>query len=439
MSPNPVKEGRKTASVATSKAVQDIIRERDQTVHRPSDPIRKGDNPIEWLVRIAAASIGFVSGAYQHRQEKKKRSEDEAQIQQSDKAAISQQFNEAIWELDDAAAAQESTAPETDSQPPKEPSDLAETFLKRHSYQSIMKPDAKLALPVILTQRQPKKRARGFIRAYSPVLADALEPNPWLYALNLAGLAGMVVPEPSMMLLAVGVGIATDAAMEVQSRFKSNKLLDSINAEFFIPRGLLCLVVTWKPEAADGELMIAVNFEGGTVKSYSKTSLTQNIKDIIKQKISSEEGLQRLQLFFPSPDETAAAHRTYVDGKKKNALDHAEVWLDEYMDRRSQAKWLDKNRDLPTADLPPRPGFRSRYADPNYPAASGDIIAFLTGGNWQFEPDKIIKSKISDLDRDGKDDMRKSGKSETKSSASKSKSTGGFMNLLQRDVLYLFQ
>jgi hypothetical protein len=281
----------------------------------------------------------------------------------------------------------------------------------------------------------------------------ALEPNPWLYALNLAGLAGMAVPEPLMLLLGVGVGIATDAAMEVQSRFKSNKFLDSVNAEFFIPRGFLCLVVSWKPDVANGELMTAVDLEGRAVESRSTTSLSQGIKDIITQKISSEEGLQKLQgqvqdmmkpshgafecpepapLVFPSPDNAPTSPRPDVDGKKKAAIDRAEIWLDEYIDRRAQAKWLEKNRDLPMADLSPSPAFRSRYADPNHPAASGDIIAFLTGGNWQSGPDKPAKSKASDVHKDGKDDTPESVKSKAKSPASKTESTGGFMSLLQR-------
>jgi hypothetical protein len=100
------------------------------------------------------------------------------------------------------------------------------------------------------------------------------------------------------------------------------------------------------------------------------------------------------------------------------------------MDRRAQAKWLEKDRDFPMADLPPRPAFRSRYADPNHPAGSGDIIAFLTGGTWQSGSDKPAKSKASDVQEDGKDDIPESVKSKAKSPASKSDSTGGFMSLL---------
>ncbi|KEZ41708.1 hypothetical protein SAPIO_CDS6889 [Scedosporium apiospermum] len=342
-----------------------------------------------------------------------------------------------------------------------------------------MNPSMKLSAPVILRQRRPKTRARGFIRAYAPVLDDvgidqetffdfidtfneALEPNPWLYSFNLADLAGLAVPEPLMMLLGIGVGIATDAAIETQSRFKSNKFLVSINADFFLPRGLLCLVVTRKPEAAVGELITTVDFEGRAVESQTKatTSFNQKIRDIITKASSSDKELQKSRgqiqdrmksssgayewpepaaLIFPSPGEAGSAQRRAVEGnkKKKNALDRAESWLDEYMDRYAQAKWLEKNHGHPTASFAPKPEFRSRYADPSHPAASGDPVAFLTGGKWQFGREKIVENRPPGRDRNGKDLKPGSASLEAKSSSSGSAPAGRFINLLQRDVLCL--
>ena len=208
-----------------------------------------------------------------------------------------------------------------------------------------------------------------------------MEPNPWIYAFNLAGFAGMAVPEPLMMLLGVGIGIATDAAMEAQSRFKSNKLLDCVNAEFFMPRGLVCLVVTWKPDAADGDPITTVNFEGKIAKPSSKTAVTQSIKDIITNKASTNGDLQDIQasmremtkssngsfkwpdpapLIFPAPNQIAATPRTHSDGKKMNVIDRAEIWLGETygqtgpgpMDRgepRSPNSWTTTTARIPVA------------------------------------------------------------------------------------------
>lgn len=89
---------------------------------------------------------------------------------------------------------------------------LAKAFLSRHSSSPSL-PQSTLTNIVIIPQRRPKTRSRGFIHAYSPVLSQigidqatfnaSLKPNEWLYAMNLAGLSEIAVPEP-MMLLVLG-------------------------------------------------------------------------------------------------------------------------------------------------------------------------------------------------------------------------------------------
>ncbi|CAI4212364.1 unnamed protein product [Parascedosporium putredinis] len=90
----------------------------------------------------------------------------------------------------------------------------------------------------------------------------SLVPNPYIFAINLAGFAGLAYPEPIMMLLDATLGLAVDAAMEAQSRFRSNTFLDRANAGFFRPRGLICLVVTYRPDAVGEGLITGVDFDG---------------------------------------------------------------------------------------------------------------------------------------------------------------------------------
>lgn len=485
MASNLAEEIKKISSKSASKLVQDVVRERDKTLSRPSGTTSKKDDPIDSLIRITSAGIGFVSEALHYRREKKNLRGEECvgRSQRSDNASTLEQSNEAIWTLDDTE--REAVPHKTDSKSPKEPSDLAKAFLRRHPCHFDIDLDTRLALPVILVQRRPKKRARGFIRGYAPALADmgidqetfldfidtfnkALEPNPWLYAINLAGLGGMAVPDPLMMLLGIGVGIATDAAMEAQSRFWSNKFLDCVNAELFIPRGLVCLVVTWKPDISDNASITAVDFDGRAIEPGSDTGLVQMMRDIIAQKTSSEEGLKRVRkqmqrvmkpsnstfnwaepapLIFPSLDESSSALSKDCDGKKENATNRAERWIDNYMDKRAQAKWIEKNPDLPIIDMVPKPEFRSRYADPNHPASSGDIVAFLTGGHWQYGHMKFTDNGSSGS-KTGPERHRiyeklkpaeAKGKSLTTKSDSSKTQTGGLTSLLQkvRDILQL--
>ena len=104
------------------------------------------------------------------------------------------------------------------------PGELEDTFLRSFaSPKKAMPPSSgKLALPVVLPQRRPKDRSRGFIRAYAPVLEncgidqgtwlaflDAFQrssaADPWLSAINLAAFATIALP--------VGIGFAVEYAI----------------------------------------------------------------------------------------------------------------------------------------------------------------------------------------------------------------------------------
>ncbi|KAL0942750.1 FAD binding domain protein [Colletotrichum truncatum] len=475
-----LKQGKKMATKAASNAVKDVMNDNTKKKRKGSkDAIGRKDDPIDGVVRVAASVVGFVSEVVHYRRERKgPEGEDQSPERRKPQVVATttpEKINEAIWKRDDTE--QKTDAQMANSKTLKEPGDLAEAFLRRHPYHPARSNRlSSIELPVVVPQRRPMKRARGFVRAYTPVLADAnidqetfldfidtfnkaLEPNPYLYAMNLAGLAGMATPEPFMLLVGVAVAFATDATMEAQSRTKSGKFLDRINAEFFMPRGLICLVTTWKPDATgDDQLLTAVDFEGRSVTAPPpKSDLVQKVKDM-RQKTSSDEIMRRLQkqvqgrmkpssgafhsaqpapLVFPSPEETLAAMNTHTSGKRKNAIDRGEIWLDDYMDRRAQAKWKEENSTFNVAKSLPKPEFRSRYADPNHPAASGDIVAFVTGGTWS------TKGKVTPLgdkqvlsDKENVEPTEKIGSDKKKDKEGKS-SSNGWTSLFQKDVLYL--
>lgn len=129
---------------------------------------------------------------------------------------------------------------------------------------------SRLDVPVVITQRQPKARTRGFIRAYAPILQSvgidqetfidfidqlnkAAEPSPWITAIDLASLAGHAFPEPIHLLISASALMATHITAEVVSRSKSNAFLDRMNQDFYKPKGLIALVVTWKPRKDGSE------------------------------------------------------------------------------------------------------------------------------------------------------------------------------------------
>lgn len=94
-----------------------------------------------------------------------------------------------------------------------------------------------LSLPVILPQRRPKDRTRGFIRAYAPALEPcgidqqmfldfletferSSEANPWIQAINLATIGTMFVPELTSILVSLAIQAAVKIATEAHGRYK---------------------------------------------------------------------------------------------------------------------------------------------------------------------------------------------------------------------------
>ncbi|PQE12478.1 FAD binding domain protein [Rutstroemia sp. NJR-2017a BBW] len=106
----------------------------------------------------------------------------------------------------------------------------------------------RLPLPVILPQRRPKNRARGFIRAYAPLLEncdisqttfldflstfnEATQANPWINAINFAGLAAHGVAPGVAVAIQVAIAVTIKAAKEMHSRQRTNSFLDAMNNE----------------------------------------------------------------------------------------------------------------------------------------------------------------------------------------------------------------
>ncbi|KAL4777273.1 hypothetical protein BDW60DRAFT_660 [Aspergillus nidulans var. acristatus] len=254
----------------------------------------------------------------------------------------------------------------------------------------------KLPYPVILPQRRPKNNKRGFIRAYAPVLTDfgidqetflnfletsnkACQATPWLYALNLASIGTMWLPSAIAFVVSTVIQVGTEAAIQVDGRRKTNAYFDKINEEFFRPRGLYCLIMTWEPESDttfrrfDLKTAISTAVERGGPGTLNK----------LKHKLKSSHGKthnelpfpESAPLVFPKLDAVAASgSETQIKNLTKREF------LADYFDRRGQAKFAMEN---PTSalNMAPKPTFTSRYADPAHPASSGDLLSLVSGGH----------------------------------------------------------
>lgn len=139
------------------------------------------------------------------------------------------------WELDDAQ--DQIIGISQDEEPVKDSENLAGKFIRSHPPPKSPQ-QGNLALPVVIPQRRPKDRSRGFVRAYAPILENCgidqatwLEfldtfqkssvANPWLNAINMAQFATLAIPGFGIGL-AVGYAISklVDVTIEMESRRK---------------------------------------------------------------------------------------------------------------------------------------------------------------------------------------------------------------------------
>ncbi|KIW01200.1 uncharacterized protein PV09_07248 [Verruconis gallopava] len=167
------------------------------------------------------------------------------------------------WRLDEAAEAIDPPAYE-DQEAGEDGSKLVAEVLRIAPSLSTRR--LALPVPVVIPQRRPRTKSRGFVRAYAPILNDcAIDENTFLMFLKnfhlasqaskglmvvfLASTVAGFVPEMITQIVSTAVQVSAGAAIEVQRRYRANTFLDEMNEKLFKPRGLFALVVAYKPDA----------------------------------------------------------------------------------------------------------------------------------------------------------------------------------------------
>lgn len=151
----------------------------------------------------------------------------------------SEEGDEEAWQLDEASRELVPT-PSDEQGPAPDIKNITDAFLQKHPAPAYA-PRAQLPCPVILPQRRPRDKKRGFVRAYAPVLEEcridqdtfleflntfqlSCQEDKWLQVVNMAaGIVGFV-PGPITMGVSMGVQFAVGVAMEVQRRARLVKI-----------------------------------------------------------------------------------------------------------------------------------------------------------------------------------------------------------------------
>lgn len=122
-----------------------------------------------------------------------------------------------------------------------------------------------LPCPVIIPQRRPRKRQRGFLRAYAPALGEcgigqdefleflknfhkASKASPVFTVMFIASQGMINIPNHIMNPIGILINASATVGMEVQSRYRTNNFLDRMNQELFQPAGLYAMIVKYKTD-----------------------------------------------------------------------------------------------------------------------------------------------------------------------------------------------
>ncbi|KAI0535029.1 hypothetical protein GGR58DRAFT_26179 [Xylaria digitata] len=244
--------------------------------------------------------------------------------------------------------------------------------------QASIVPRGRLQYPVILPQRRPKWRHRGFIRAYAPDLLtcgidqptfmaflDELDKStawsPLVDIINLSTVATFAIPGGLGAAVALPIQLATGIYKELQGRKSQNKFLRKMNIELFRPRGLYCLIVAHSNESKKQLTQNNIVASIGS-RIEPKTTLGEKFKANFRNadgKFGPAEFPASAELVFPILDDAIDADAE--DAARKSGFARAAERYGARRDWKRTAKWIRKNPGTPLeALMDPKAAERAR-------------------------------------------------------------------------------
>lgn len=224
---------------------------------------------------------------------------------------------------------------------------------------------------------------------------------------------------------------------------RSNSFLDRMNNEFFKPRGLYCLILTYKPEVSATHSSVDIT---QAITNYSSPASSKMKQGMRNMRLSSGATYGELEmpeaapLIFPALDDLAA-NNSEGAVQKTNKLKSMNKFIADYYDRRAQAQYIAQGAPSALAQMnsAEQKQFASRYADPNHPANSGSLISLITGGHVNPAARRQEKRERRETRR-GARRVRKAerrGYEISPQRASGKRREGLVRRMLKKDVLYL--
>ncbi|CAK7224210.1 hypothetical protein SEUCBS140593_005495 [Sporothrix eucalyptigena] len=259
----------------------------------------------------------------------------------------------------------------------------------------------RLQAPVVIPQRRPGNKERGFVKAYAPDLAahgideapflefigatnKAAQASKWLHAIQVAAMGTGFIPNHIALGVSAAVQIIAGIVAKAETRWKTNTFMDRINDEFFRPRGLYCLIMSYNPIAMgemakpDPAQALSSHEHISTTDAGPLSTAKRNLRSPTAGVSHGEESLPNTvaTLVYPDTSKEKSTSKSSQEAKKKKK---AFVRLNNYFDRRAQARYAtESNGDI--LSVPQTKPFPNRYLDPNHPASNGGLLGLISGG-----------------------------------------------------------
>lgn len=378
------------------------------------------------IAKMLTHGIGI---AQEYRADRKARTESEAnqadltepsdhlQTSKTETGPESEDDEEWAQELDEVQAGEikPSTTTESEKQTVEE---LADSFTMLYPPPPYSTLDSRqpLTQPVILPQRRPGERTRGWVRGYAPVLSErgimqdewlkflvgfekAIGLNNWFHVLNFAVWAADKISvalqgvDPIAQAVAVAIHISLEMSRRGYVHIKQNTYLDKLNDSYFKPRGLYAMVVKYQPKnQSSNPFSSSLGSGQAGQEPIELVDVNRNINEMVEKreadagkfwkgllkatagKTTHEEEMPEFApLIFPYLD-------TLSEAEKQSAIKQKGEFLKDYFDRRAQASFAMDHPESKLADVAPRKEWVSEYADPANPKSQGNLISTISGG-----------------------------------------------------------
>ncbi|KAE8153103.1 hypothetical protein BDV25DRAFT_137174 [Aspergillus avenaceus] len=270
-----------------------------------------------------------------------------------------------------------------------------------------------LPYPIVIPQRRPGSKERGWVKAYAPILEQydiqqdmfldfleslnkAMQGSKFLMALQVAALGAGFVPNTIAMGVTVAVQVAATIATKAETKWKINSLLDRYNEQVLRPRGLYCLIVSYNPSTtiisknkSDMDIIAQAVSQPSTHPNFIRKA-KKNLRNPFPATTEGQQNLPPMiaPLVFPSAVDEAVA--------PKNKFTRRVDRLNNYLDRRAQARYAaESKQDI--LSIPQRQEFRNRYLDPNHPVNNGGLLGLISGGHLTSNAQEIRRTGMGTI------------------------------------------